>query len=240
MKQSTPQRLKALIVIPAYNEENKIQKVIAKIPVDMVDEILVVDDCSVDHTFIEAKNAGATVKQHERNMGVGAAIRTGIDYALLMKYDVVAILSGDDQHDPNDLYKLLKMIQDGYDFVQGSRHLGGLNSPNIRWFRKSFTRLYATIFKILTGFPCTDATNGGRAFRTKIFEERKIDIWQDWLNTYELEPYLLYQAIKSGSKIAEAPMKVIYHDHGTTKMKPIRDWWRILRPVVFLALGIRK
>ncbi len=241
MEEPNLRKLKFLIVIPAFNEEGKIKKVIAKIPPDMAGEILVVDDCSTDQTYMEAKNAGATVKRHDRNTGVGAAIRTGIDYALTANYDVVAVLSGDDQHDPNDLYGLFEMItQEGYDFVQGSRHLGGLNSPNIRWFRKSFTRLYAVIFRILTGFPCTDATNGGRAFRTKIFEEKKINIWQDWLNTYELEPYLLYQAVTRGCKIAEAPMKVIYHGQGTTKMKPFRDWWRIFRPIVYLTLGIRK
>ncbi len=241
MNQPGLQKIKVLIVIPAFNEEGKIKKVIAKIPPGMADEILVVDDCSTDQTSMEAKIAGATVRRHERNMGVGAGIRTGIDYALSAGYDVVAILSGDDQHDPNDLYEILEMITHrGFDFVQGSRHLGGLNSPNISWFRKSFTRLYATIFSILTGFPCTDATNGGRAFRIKIFEEKKINIWQDWLNTYELEPYLLYQAVKKGCKITEAPMKVIYHDQGTTKMKPIRDWWRILRPMIYLTLGIRK
>lgn len=241
MNQINARQLKFLIVIPAFNEEGKIKKVIAKIKQDLADEILVVDDCSTDQTYAEARNAGATVKRHEQNMGVGASIRTGIDYALAANYDVVAVLSGDDQHDPNDLYGLFQMItQQGYDFVQGSRYLGGLNSPNIRLFRKSSTQLYAIIFRFLTGFPCTDATNGGRAFKIKIFKEKNINIWQDWLNTYELEPYLLYQAVKRGCKIAEAPMKVIYHQQGTTKMKPFRDWWRIFRPMFFLALGIRK
>ncbi len=240
MDRSNLRNLKFLIVIPAFNEESKIKKVIAKIPSDMAREVLVIDDCSTDKTYQEAKNAGATVIHQDRNMGVGAAIRSGIDYALKRNYDVVAVLAGDDQHDPNDLCGLFERIAQGYDFVQGSRYLGGLNSPNIRWFRRSFTQLYAIIFRILTGFPCTDATNGGRAFRTKIFEEKKIDIWQEWLNTYELEPYLLYQAVKKGCKITEAPMKVIYHDQGTTKMKPLRDWWRIFRPMVYVALGLRK
>jgi dolichol-phosphate mannosyltransferase len=240
MDQTNLLKSKSLIIIPAFNEEGKIKKVIAKIPQDTACEILVIDDCSTDQTYAEAKNACATVIHHERNMGVGAAIRTGIDYALTTHYDVVAIISGDDQHDPNDLYGLFEKIAQGYDFVQGSRYLGGLNSPNIRWFRRSLTQLYAIIFRILTGFPCTDATNGGRAFRTRIFEEKKIDIWQDWLNTYELEPYLLYQAVKKGCKITEAPMKVIYHGQGTTKMKPFRDWWRILRPMVYVALRLRK
>lgn len=230
-----------VVVIPAYNEQGKVARVISKIPKDKIDQIVVVDDCSRDLTAIEAEHAGATVIRHSQNMGVGAAIRSGIDYAIANDFDTVAILSGDDQHDPNDLDGLLKpIIEDGYDFVQGSRRLDGLQAPNIGWFRRFFTWFYAVIFRILTGFKCTDATNGGRAFRTRIFQDRAINLWQDWLNTYELEPYLFYKVVNRNFKVTEAPMKVIYHDYGTTKMKPFRDWWRIFRPMIYLKFGLRQ
>lgn len=233
--------LKVLIVIPAYNEQGKIGRVVSKIPAGIADAVLVVDDCSKDGTPQEAKAAGAMVIRHGKNMGVGAGIRSGIDYARANGFDVVAVLSGDDQHDPNDLWGVLKPIQqEAYDFVQGSRRLGGLQAPNIRWFRRIFTWVYAVTFRLLTGFPCTDATNGGRAFRLRIFDDGRINLWQEWLNTYELEPYLFFQAVKQGYKVTEAPMKVIYHEQGTTKMKPFRDWWRILRPMIFLTIGLRK
>jgi len=234
-----PAALRTLIVIPAYNEQGKIGTVIGKIPTDLSADTLVVDDCSRDETSAEARAAGALVARHPVNQGVGAGIRSGIDYARANGYDVVAILSGDDQHDPNDLRGVLARIAEGYDFVQGSRRLAGLDAPNIGLFRRVFTLVYAVIFRVLTGFACTDATNGGRAFRVRIFDDKRINLWQDWLDTYELEPYLLYQAIKCGVRVTEAPMKVIYHQRGTTKMKPFRDWWRILRPVVYLALGLR-
>ena len=237
----TPPLLRALIVIPAFDEQGKIGRVVAKIPPGLVEAVLVVDDCSRDATAAEAQRAGALLVQHDRNLGVGAAIRTGIDYARTNRFDVVAILSGDDQHDPNDLREMLRLIRvGGYDFVQGSRRLSGLDAPNIGLFRRVFTWLYALIFRLQTGFASTDATNGGRAFRTRIFEDGRINLWQPWLNTYELEPYMLYKAVKCGVRITEAPMKVIYHAQGTTKMKPLRDWWRILRPLVYLSLGIRK
>jgi dolichol-phosphate mannosyltransferase len=229
-----------LIVIPAFNEQGKIGTVVGKIPPRLAEAVLVVDDCSRDATAAEAKAAGALVVQHPRNLGVGAAIRSGIDYARANGYDVVAVLSGDDQHDPNDLREMLRLIRvGGYDFVQGSRRLAGLDAPNIGMFRRIFTWVYAAIFRLRTGFACTDATNGGRAFRTRIFENPRINLWQEWLNTYELEPYLLYMAVTCGVRITESPMKVIYHSQGTTKMKPIRDWWRILRPLIYLSLGIR-
>lgn len=234
-------QFRILIVIPAYNEQGKIRSVINKIPASIAHGVLVVDDGSSDETSAEAERAGAITIRHNHNQGVGAGIRTGIDYALNNAFDVVAILAGDDQHDPNDLYALLEPILNGnYDFVQGSRRLSGLRAENIRLFRRVFTWVYSFIFRFLTGFPCTDATNGGRAFRTRIFKDKSINLWQDWLNTYELEPYLFYQVVRQGFRVIEVPMKVIYHDRGTTKMRAIRDWWRIFRPMVYLTLGLRK
>ncbi len=230
-----------LIVIPAYNEQGKIGCVVKKIPSDLADEVVVVNDCSTDKTALEAEIAGAFIINHKQNLGVGASIRSGIDYALEHEINIVAILSGDDQHDPNDLYGVLKpILEDGFDFVQGSRRFGGLNAPDINYFRRIFTWVYSALFRLITGFKCTDATNGGRAFRTCIFQDRSINLWQDWLDTYQLEPYLLYMAVKKGFRVTEAPMKVIYHQKGTTKMKPFRDWWRILQPLLYLALGIKK
>jgi glycosyltransferase involved in cell wall biosynthesis len=99
-----------MVVIPAYNEEGKIGKVIRKIPPALVDKVVVVDDCSKDRTALEAAEAGAMVISHERNIGVGAGIRSGIDYAIANQFNVVAILSGDDQHDPRELDGLLDPI----------------------------------------------------------------------------------------------------------------------------------
>jgi dolichol-phosphate mannosyltransferase len=241
MAQQLSSDLRVLIVVPAFNEQGKIGLVVHRIPKHIYPEILVVDDCSTDATPAEAESAGAIVISHQVNRGVGAAIRTGIDFAIKSRFDVVVVMSGDDQHDPDDLPGLLTPIFSGtHDFVQGSRRLSGLQAPNIGKFRRVSTWCYTVLFRVLSGFPCTDATNGGRAFRTRIFRNRKINLWQDWLDTYELEPYLLYKAIRCGVRTIEAPMKVIYHERGTTKMRPFRDWWRLFRPLVFIALGLRK
>ncbi len=232
---------RVLAVIPAYNEEGKIGKVVSKIPSGVVAEVVVVDDCSTDGTSAEAQAAGATVLRHARNTGVGGAIRTGIDYARENDFDIVTILSGDDQHDPQELPLVLKpVIEDGYDFVQGSRRLDGTRIVDVSLFRRVFTWVYAIMIRLLTGFPFTDGTNGFRAFKTTIFDDGRINVWQEWLNTYELEPYLLYKAVESGLKITEAPITIYYHKEGYTKMRPIRDWWRITRPLIYLKLGIKK
>lgn len=236
--------MRVLAVIPAFNEQGKVGSVVRKVPPDSVDQILVVDDCSTDRTADEAREAGAEVRRHASNQGVGAAIRTGIDHALSHGFDVVVVLSGDDQHEPQELSRVLEPLRAGRcDFVQGSRWLPGGAAPNITRFRARLTRLYAWSFRRIINFPCTDGTNGFRAFRTALFRgDRPINVWQDWLNTYELEPYLLYSAIREGYRVVEVPVTVYYpvNRKGFTKMKPLMDWWRILRPLVFLRLGFRR
>jgi dolichol-phosphate mannosyltransferase len=232
---------RVLVVVPAYNEQGKVGRVVTGALKQPVQGVLVVDDCSTDDTSREATSAGAMVVRHEQNAGVGAAIRSGIDFAMEQGFEVVAVLSGDDQHDPTELPGLVQpILEEGYDFVQGSRRLGGLRAPNIGWFRRISTWVYSVTFRGLTGFACTDATNGGRAFHLRIFADGKIDLWQSWLDSYELEPYLFYRVVREGYRVTEAPMKVVYHSSGTTKMKPMRDWWRILRPMVFLALRLKR
>jgi dolichol-phosphate mannosyltransferase len=237
---AAPRPLRVAAVIPAYNEEGKIGRVLRKIPPGIVDAVIVVDDCSRDRTSEEARAGGAIVLRHEVNQGVGAGIRTGIDYARQNGFDIVTILSGDDQHDPTELPVVLSpLLACQCDFVQGSRRLGGGKMVQIRWFRRITTAIYPVLFHLCTGFRSTDATNGFRAFKLSIFEDQRINLWQPWLNRYELEPYLLYQAVMTGKRVKEVPITIIYHQEGTTKMRGLKDWWRILRPLVLMTLGLK-
>jgi len=237
------ENFKIVVVAPAYNEAGKIGNVVRKIPRDLVDEVVVIDDGSHDKTYEIAEKAGATILRHRKNLGVGAAIRSGIDYALAKGLDIVVVISGDDQHVPAEISRVVSpIVFEGYDFVQGSRRLVGKTYKNITLFRRITTRIFALIFRLFTSFPCTDATNGFRAFKTTIFQDKKINIWQDWLNTYELEPYLYYKVATSKLRIKEVPVTVIYHAKivGWTKMKPFIDWWRIISPLFYLKFGLRK
>lgn len=240
--------MKFCLVAPAYNEEGKIGAVVRKsksaisqLPYEVT--VVVVDDASTDRTTEEAREEGAVVLSQPRNQGVGAAIRAGIDYAMENGYFAVAVISGDDQHDPSELGRILGPIVEGKaEFVQGSRWLPGGKTIGIPRDRYYLTKLYAQIMRIVGGFPCTDGTNGLRAFQLSILRDHPINLWQPWLNTYELEPYLLYQAQQFGVNVLEVPCTVIYSKqrHSFSKMKPIKDWWRILRPLILLRLGLRK
>jgi dolichol-phosphate mannosyltransferase len=228
-------------VIPAYNEAGKIGAVVRKVPRHHAACVIVVDDASSDGTVAEARTAGADeVLVHEVNRGVGAAIRTGLSAARRQGCDVAVILSGDDQHEPDELPRVLGPVLEGQaDLVQGSRWLPGGATPGIPPERRWLTQLYPILFRLASGFPSTDGTNGFRAFRLDLLDDPRIRLDQPWLDRYELEPYLLLQTLRSGYRVREVPVTVRYHDRGTTKMRLVRDGWRILRPLVFLRLGLK-
>jgi dolichol-phosphate mannosyltransferase len=233
------------VVLPAYNEQGKIGRVVEKVKnIEAVSKIVVVDDCSNDATSEEANSAGATVIKHKENMGVGAAIRTGINYGRKNNLDICIILSGDDQHEPMEINRVVEpILNNEYDFIQGSRRLKGGRVVNDRLFRKITTQLYSAFFSMLVLRRITDATNGFRAFRLSIFDEPEIDIEQSWLDRYELEPYILYKALKNKNiRLKEVPITIYYHGSRKqfTKMKPFRDWWRLARPMIYLGLKLRK
>ncbi|MFQ5607124.1 MAG: glycosyltransferase family 2 protein [Candidatus Zixiibacteriota bacterium] len=237
--------MKTLVILPAYNEEGKIGRVVEKIRATGLElSILVVDDCSTDRTRAEAESAGGRVITHEENTGVGGGIRTGIKYGMENSYEIGVVMSGDDQHEPRELPSTLAPILSGEcDFVQGSRYMPGGKVINEKRFRKVTTIWYSRFFTILSGSKITDATNGFRAFRFTVFEDPEINLDQEWLNGYELEPYLLYKIVVSGRyRFKEEPITVRYHATGKeyTKMRPVRDWWRLARPMFILKLGLKK
>jgi dolichol-phosphate mannosyltransferase len=102
--------------------------------------------------------------------------------------------------------------------------------------------VHPLLFSLITGRRITDSTNGFRAFRAALLRDPRINLQQEWLDKYELEPYLFYNAIRLGYKVREVPCTKIYPPKslGYTKMKPITGWWSILRPLIFLGLRLRK
>jgi len=236
-----------IVILPAYNEEGKIGSTVKKAlndpPKGFVSACLVVDDGSTDGTAIDAKNNGAIVITKSKNEGVGSAIREGICYALKNSYDIVVVMAGDDQDDPREIPLVVEpILTQGYDFVQGSRRLVSRQTVNMPLFRRVTTKVYSVFFKLLTGFPCTDGTNGFRAFKTDIFKNPIINLDQKWLNTYELEPYLFVKTLEAGYKVREVQVTKYYHKKvvGYSKMVPFKDWWNILKPLIYLKTGLKR
>ena len=231
------------VIIPALNEAGKIGRVLDKLPRDGRFEAIVVDDGSTDGTGDEARAHGAAVViRHDQRMGVGAAIRDGWTEGLKRGRPYLALLSGDDQHDPSELIPALDALLDRpADYVQGSRWRAGGKVEGPIGGRGFGTRLYSIVFSILVLRRVTDATNGFRVFRSEILNDPAIRLDQEWLTSYDLEPYLLYKTIRGGYKVIEVPCTVRYHaKEGYSKMRGIRDWWRLFRPALLLRAGFRR
>lgn len=242
--------VRVLVCPVAYNENVKLKNAIERFLRSAIwreTDYLIVDDCSTDGTteMIRSFSAqGVKTIRHERQSGVGAAIRTAIKYALDNGYEAMVIMAGNDKDNPEEIHRLTEpVLKEGFDLVQGSRYLekGGIGG-DMPFYRKIATRLHPMLMSLITGRKVTDSTNGFRAFRLEIFSDQNINIDQPWLDKYELEPYLLFKVIKLGYRFKEAPVTKIYPSKklGYTKMKPVIGWWSILRPLVFLGLGIRK
>ena len=232
-----------LVTMPCWNEEGKVGPGVTAVPRTLVDTVCVVDNGSVDNTASEANDAGALVISHPINLGAGGGIRTGLEYGRINNYDLLAVLAGDNQDDPNDLFRAVdKIIDEELDYVQGSRWLAGGKRENMTFSRTILTWVYSFLFRVLFRKKITDATNGFRVFRSKILNNPKLNLWQDWLLQYELEPYLLIKTCRAGYKVSEVPVKKRYHNDmkDNTKMVPFKSWWSILRPLFLLSLRLKK
>ncbi len=162
-------------ILPAYQEAVVVGRVVAALR-PFVSRIVVVDDGSSDDTGTIARRQGAIVLRHAFNSGQGAALRTGIAYALAAGADVLVTCDADDQHDATDLPALLKPVLSGQvDVALGSRFLA--RSSHVPASRRWLLRLAVLFTRIHTGLPLTDAHNGLRALSRQAAE--KIRITQD-------------------------------------------------------------
>jgi dolichol-phosphate mannosyltransferase len=236
--------LSVIAIVPVFNEEGKIGEVVARIPREIVDEALIADDGSTDGSAAVARSFGAQVISLETTLGVGAALLAGYRYAIEEGYDVAVTVAGNNKDAPEEIPLLLDPIaEDRADFVQGSRFLKrGANLGAMPAYRQIATRLHPLLFSLVARHWVTESTNGFRAVRTSVLCDPRLDLSQTWLRQYELEPYLYLRSIQLGYRTVEVPVTKIYPPKrlGQTKMKPITDWWSILRPLVYVGFGLRK
>src|SRR5215472_2341032 len=235
--------LKVGLVIPAYNEAESLQRLLPRIPRDLVDEVIVVNDCSTDQTSASARAGGAEVIDRSKRGGPGPAIRDGLDRLRAQKYDLVAVMASNGKHDPAQLPDLVRpLAEENFDLVRGSRHLDGGSHMNIPWHRLFMIQLFTVLFSILAGRHVTDATGGYQAYRLKILDDKRIDLHQPWLGRYEVETYLFAKTLLCGYRWKEVPVNITYAGGKKpyTRARPIVDWWGYFRPVLMLRLGLRR
>ncbi|MHB8903845.1 MAG: glycosyltransferase family 2 protein [Patescibacteria group bacterium] len=200
--------MKIVCVIPAYNEEKNITKVVSDV-MPYADEVVVVDDYSRDNTSALAAGAGATVLRHIINRGQGAALQTGNEYALKNGADIIVHFDADDQFLAKEIPDMVKPIIEGRaDIVFGSRFLG--KETNFPFSKKYIIMPLAQFFsRVFLGVKLSDPQNGFRALSRSAAENIIIDNRQ-MAHASEIQ----VKAFKQKLKIAEVPITVIYHHFG--------------------------
>ena len=233
--------LKPIAIIPVFNERAHIGKLLERFPPREQCALVVIDDGSDDGTSEEIRRHNVPVVRHEVRSGVGACLQDGIAYAAQNGFDTVVVMAGNGKDDPQEIPRLLTAIEQGMDYVQGSRFLQGgafQNLPRGRWFGvKGLTWVWCLVM----GRRLTDVTNGFRAYRMTFLNLPGINWRQPGLRTYEFEYYVHYWALKKGVRFCEVPVSKNYPTKKNySKIKPGRDWWRIIKPLFLLRLGVWK
>ncbi len=150
------------VVIPAYNEEKSIAAVIRGLLQHGYTNLIVVDDCSRDATAQRARQAGAVVLQHAINLGQGAALKTGIDFALQNGVDIIVTFDADGQHLPEDIPTLIEPIAHGeVEMTLGSRFLHG--KSNVPLMKRFLLKAGILFTWLCSGIRLSDTHNGLRA-----------------------------------------------------------------------------
>jgi glycosyltransferase involved in cell wall biosynthesis len=204
--------------IPAYNEEKTIAEMVLKAGCH-VGKVLVCDDGSKDMTQVVAKENGADVLEHEKNMGYGATMQTLFRKAKELGADVMVVFDGDGQHDPNEIPALVKPVLEGKaDIVIGSRFVKGarIDIPLYRRIGILFITLLARIF---SGYAISDAQSGFRAYSRKALKELGLTEF-GWGSSVEV----FFRARDIGLRIVEVPVDCDYEDYPkASKRDPLRQ-----------------
>jgi glycosyltransferase involved in cell wall biosynthesis len=209
-------RSQPYVVIPAYNEGSIIARVAGELRRAGYAAV-VVDDGSRDGTAAAAHAAGAAVVRHPFNLGQGAALQTGIDYALAQGADVIVTFDADGQHRVSDISRLTEaLLQERADFALGSRFRG--QAPNLPPLRRALLRAATTFTRLTTGLQVTDTHNGLRAMTRRgaaaiRLRQNRMAHASEWLS----------QIAASGLRYVERPVTIEYTAYSLAKGQNVGD-----------------
>jgi glycosyltransferase involved in cell wall biosynthesis len=203
------------IIIPVYNEAEVIKGVVNKV-LEHFEYVVCVDDGSLDDSVAAISQTKARLVKHPVNLGQGASLQTGIEFALLnknIKYFVT--YDADGQHDINDVLLMLATIKKTHvDIILGSRFLG--KAENITWLKKRVLKLAIIFSNRTSGIQLTDAHNGLRVFNRKVASQLNITM-PDFSHASEIIERIAHKKFT----YQEVPITVTYTDYSRKKGQSI-------------------
>ncbi len=207
---------KIVVVLPAYRAEKTLELTYNDIPMDIVDEVILVDDCSDDLTIEEAKRLGIkNIVVHEENLGYGANQKTCYKEALRLGADIVVMLHPDYQYPPKLVTAMASMIASGeFDVVLGSRILGpGALKGGMPVYKYISNRVLTFLQNILLNYKLSEYHTGYRAYARKVLE--KLPVLEN-SDDFVFDNHILTQAIYFGFRIGELSCPTRYFPEAST------------------------
>lgn len=200
-----------VIIIPAYNEGAVIRKVVAAVSKKFTN-VICINDGSSDNTESEIRKTSAVLINHPINLGQGAALQTGVEYALLKKSTKYFVTyDADGQHSLKDVSTMLKYIRkNDVDIVLGSRFLG--EAKNVSGFKKLMLKGAVIFSNTMSGIKLTDTHNGLRVFNRRVAEKLNITM-SDMSHASEI----IQRIADEKFSFAELPVTVTYSDYSLGK-----------------------
>jgi len=210
------------VLLPAYNEEKTIALLVKDIKVHDFD-VIVVDDGSTDNTGRTARDCGALVLSHPRNLGKGRALRTGFKYIRGGDYDAVVVMDSDGQHSPDEIHKFIEHGKHSHaGIILGNRMHAPQGMPFIRRLTNKVTSFLISK-AVKTKIP--DSQCGFRLIRTEVLKKLNLST----IN-YDTETEIILEVAKNRFVIESIPIKTIYADQ-KSQINPIVDtirFWKLI------------
>ena len=225
--------MKKLVIIPAYNEEQCIEKTVRDLQQNAPDyDYIVINDCSSDNTAKLCRSQGYPLLDLPDNLGIGGAVQTGYRYARAAGYDIAVQFDGDGQHNASYLKDMeQKLLATRCDMVIGSRFIThhGFQSTALRQFG---IRFFTGLIRFLTGKEITDPTSGMRMVNRQLIEE----FARKYPGDYP-EPESVTAVLHKGYKVEEVPVQMNERYGGTSSISPKRAVYYMVKVTLAVLLA---
>ncbi len=221
--------MKLLMVIPAYNEEDNIIRVVNTIKEKYPEyDYVVVNDGSTDHTSRRCHRNHFEIIDLPVNLGLAGAFQAGLKYAYMKDYDCVLQFDADGQHRPEYIKAMLEKMEQGYDIVIGSRYVNKKKPNSLRMIG---ARILTVAISFTTGRRISDPTSGMRMFNKAMIKEFAVNM------NYGPEPDTISYLLKQGASIAEVQVEMDERIAGTSYLSLSRSalyMFRMLVSILFI------
>ena len=224
--------MKVLLIIPAYNEQENIEKTVKKIEKSNQEiEYIVINDGSTDNTEEILKEKNINHIKLVNNLGIGGAVQTGYKYAYENNFDIAKQFDGDGQHDVNYISKLCEPLINGQaDMCIGTRYLDKNESKfQSTFMRRLGSNIISIVIKIFTGKKITDPTSGFRAVNRVVIEE----FAKNYPTEYP-EPESTVSLLVNNYRVAEVPVSMNERDGGVSSIR----LWKTADYMIKVVLAI--